>query len=388
MKKSIGKKLAALGLSAALLFQTLPAYATPTEDINTYETQIEELQTKVRQIDNEIIESMEKVSQLNTEVTEAKKRVETTKAEIEVLEESYNRSVELSKSRLENIQLNGSVQANAVEILLSAEGVSDFFKKATAVITIMESDKELTEELAKKNEQLQEKKATLESDLATITEKQAAAKEEQASIEKQKETIEVELQKVEEAKEKAEEEARRLAEEQAAREAAAAAEAAAQAQSTTTTATTTTNQTTSSTETNETAEKSEGTKTETSTPVTSVGSASASAVISTAKKYLGVPYVWGGTTPSGFDCSGFTSYVFRSVGVSLPRTSRQQQNVGTQISVNSVQPGDLVFMGKPAYHVGIYIGNGQYIHAPQTGDVVKISSYNASKFSSATRVLK
>jgi cell wall-associated NlpC family hydrolase len=117
-------------------------------------------------------------------------------------------------------------------------------------------------------------------------------------------------------------------------------------------------------------------------------SATANSVIATAKQYLGVPYVWGGSTPSGFDCSGFTSYVFRSVGISLPRTSSAQQNVGTRISLSQVQPGDLVFRGSPAYHVGIYIGGGQYIHAPQTGDVVKIAPFNPSKFSTASRILK
>jgi peptidoglycan DL-endopeptidase CwlO len=117
-------------------------------------------------------------------------------------------------------------------------------------------------------------------------------------------------------------------------------------------------------------------------------SATANAVIANAKQYLGVPYVWGGSTPSGFDCSGFVSYVYRSVGISLPRTSSAQQNVGTRISLNQLQPGDLVFKGMPAYHVGIYIGGGQYIHAPQTGDVVKIAPFNPSKFSSASRILQ
>ena len=117
-------------------------------------------------------------------------------------------------------------------------------------------------------------------------------------------------------------------------------------------------------------------------------SGKAQTVISQAQKHLGVPYVWGGATPSGFDCSGLTQYVYRSVGVELPRVSRDQQNTGVQIPTSQVQPGDLVFMGYPAYHVGIYIGNGKYLHAPQTGDVVKISTYNPSAFSSATRVLR
>lgn len=81
-------------------------------------------------------------------------------------------------------------------------------------------------------------------------------------------------------------------------------------------------------------------------------------------------------------------YVFHSVGVDLPRTAAEQQNVGTRISPNAVQPGDLVFMGTPAYHVGMYIGNGKWIQAPETGDVVKISNYNPSHFSSAARVLQ
>jgi cell wall-associated NlpC family hydrolase len=111
-------------------------------------------------------------------------------------------------------------------------------------------------------------------------------------------------------------------------------------------------------------------------------------MIANAKRYLGVPYVWGGTSPRGFDCSGFTQYVFRSIGISLPRVSRDQQDVGTRISPYNVQKGDLVFRGDPAHHVGIYIGGGQFIHAPQTGDVVKIASYNPAKFTTAARVLR
>ncbi len=105
-----------------------------------------------------------------------------------------------------------------------------------------------------------------------------------------------------------------------------------------------------------------------------------------AKKYLGVPYVWAGASPSGFDCSGFTMYVYKKVGVSLPHSSRAQINCGARVSRNNLQPGDLVFFGSPIHHVGIYVGGGMFIHAPRTGDVVKISSLSArSNYSGACR---
>ena len=93
-------------------------------------------------------------------------------------------------------------------------------------------------------------------------------------------------------------------------------------------------------------------------------------VIGIAKQYIGVPYVYGGSTPSGFDCSGFTGYVFAKMGVKLPRTARAQQAAVAKVS--NPQPGDLVFFGSPAHHIGIYLGNGMMIAAPKPGDRVKI----------------
>ncbi|APQ96702.1 C40 family peptidase [Clostridium botulinum] len=108
-------------------------------------------------------------------------------------------------------------------------------------------------------------------------------------------------------------------------------------------------------------------------------------VLREAYKYLGTPYVWGGTTPAGFDCSGFVQYVYRhSVGIELPRDTYGQINVGTPVSQSNLQPGDLVF--PHTGHVGIYVGNGQIIHSPQTGDVVKVSSI--WQFYAARRIIK
>jgi peptidoglycan DL-endopeptidase CwlO len=111
----------------------------------------------------------------------------------------------------------------------------------------------------------------------------------------------------------------------------------------------------------------------------SVGSASVAppsqytGVVGIAMRYLGVPYVWGGSSPSGFDCSGLVAYVYAQVGVSLPHYTGAQWNVGVPVSRSDLQPGDLVFFDGLG-HVGIYIGGNAFIHAPHTGDVVKISS--------------
>lgn len=94
-------------------------------------------------------------------------------------------------------------------------------------------------------------------------------------------------------------------------------------------------------------------------------------IIETALQYLGIPYVWGGTTPSGFDCSGFVQYVYARNGSYISRTTYTQIYDGKEVSSNNLQPGDLIFPHKD--HVQLYIGNGMVIHAPHTGDVVKIS---------------
>jgi cell wall-associated NlpC family hydrolase len=96
-------------------------------------------------------------------------------------------------------------------------------------------------------------------------------------------------------------------------------------------------------------------------------------VVGIAMQYLGIPYVYGGASPAGFDCSGFIMYVFAQVGISLPHNAAAQYGYGMPVSRDQLQPGDLVFFNGLG-HAGIYVGGGSFIHSPHTGDVVKISS--------------
>jgi cell wall-associated NlpC family hydrolase len=103
-------------------------------------------------------------------------------------------------------------------------------------------------------------------------------------------------------------------------------------------------------------------------------------VVGVALSQLGTPYVWGGAAPGGFDCSGLVMWAYAQVGVSLPHSSYAQYGYGVPVSRDQLQPGDLVFFDGLG-HVGIYIGGGQFVHAPHTGDVVKISSLGESWYS-------
>lgn len=117
------------------------------------------------------------------------------------------------------------------------------------------------------------------------------------------------------------------------------------------------------------------------------------AAVDLALQFLGVPYVWGGTSPSGFDCSGLIYYVYGQLGYSLNRVADDQMKNGIPVSFEELAPGDLVGFGTGGYasHIGMYIGDGKMIHAPHTGDVVKITDittgYYASRFLGGRRII-
>ncbi len=110
------------------------------------------------------------------------------------------------------------------------------------------------------------------------------------------------------------------------------------------------------------------------------GGSGHSAVVAIAQRYLGVPYVWGGASPKGFDCSGLTMYCYAQIGIGLSHGATDQQRASKRVSLSALLPGDLVFFGSASYshHVGIYVGGGQMIHAPHTGAVVSYGSISGA----------
>jgi peptidoglycan DL-endopeptidase CwlO len=379
MKKRIICSMLALSISFGGI-----TYATPdggNTDIATLRKQLEEnnskkdgIQSEIDELDSKLTVATDEMIKMQEEYDKIKSEIDGIKKDLESAEKRYNERNAKLNSRVEAMYKSGNI--GYVEVILSSESIGDFFTRVDMVKNLVNHDQTVIAELKTEKDTIDTKKKELEVKFTQAEKAKAdseAKKNELVAAAQAKEALVAEL---ESKNQNLTAQIGNLEAEAAAAAERAAAEAAAAAQ--------TVSREESAREPNA---NNTGSTTPTTTPeAESVPSGSGSAVVSKAYAYLGVPYVWGGSSPSGFDCSGLTSYVYRQVGVSLPRTARQQQNFGTKVSLSALQPGDLVFWGSPAHHVGIYIGGGKYIHAPQTGDVVKVSTLKGA--TSATRVLR
>lgn len=420
------KKVLSALLTATLLFSIgMPAFATPNEEVIENQAKYDELTAKIDEITGqvyalnaEIEPLMETIENNKAEVEEIKIEVENTEKEIETTKADIEKSEEVLGKRIREFYKSGG-QVNYLTLLFSAESFNDLISKIDSTTRIVNIDKELIAELEEKKANLNEKVTVLEerkAEVIKLTEESEAAldelnakkAEQEIAIEQlnaEQEEFEKNYLSVSERKLVAHQQSvletsndknelqaaidqltsirdnqikseivkqeisdsiyygtiklEEIIEAEEAEEAEEAAKAAAQQQISSPNR----------------GEITSGT----------ASSASGNAIVSYAYNFIGTPYVYGATGPDTFDCSGFTSYVYaNAAGINITRTTYSQMGVGTPVSYDQLQPGDLVFT-YGGDHVGIYVGGGQYIHAPQPGDSVKVS--NITSFYSARRVL-
>lgn len=382
--RRLGSALLVTVLTCGLL--VTPVFGEPS--IDTLKKNKDAAQSEVNSLQKKLTELVSKISELEgdliakgQEITQAEEDLEAAKAKEE---EQY----EAMKLRIKFMYEEGD--ASVIETLVSAENFSDLINKAEYVQNIHSYDRNMLNEYVETKKQVQDLKTTLETEMSNLEALQVEFEDQKdtldATIEDKKdeisnldEQIQIAVAKAAEEQRKREEAARKKAEEERrAAEAARTQRTQTQTQTQTPGGTTTAGNPGSAADSTSTdTSTGTGTTAPTPTPEATGGNTSvAQTIVSAAYSQLGVPYVWGGSTPGkGLDCSGLVQYCHAVAGISLPHYSESQYAGGKKVS--SPQPGDICW--KPG-HVGIYIGNGQMIEAQQTGTNIMISPVRAQGY--------
>jgi cell wall-associated NlpC family hydrolase len=372
-----GRHRSKVRIAAALLISSLaaflsavPAFADPSS-ISAKEAEVQSVLNEIDQLDGSLERAIEAYNLATDKLHAIQGDLRVNTRELFIARANLRRSERLLSKRLVTIYTSGDQSTSTLGILLGAGTIDDMLSQIETVNRVSGQDVEINHQIttfkaAVKKHRIELKNAEAQAE-ALVQERadQKASIESQLSERRQLVNSirsEIEQMKREEAARQAE-----LARQARAR---AAAAAAAPAPIVSTSSTPSVPETTPS-------------------PVAapSSGGGGNSTVVEIAERYLGVPYVYAGADPSGFDCSGFTMYVYAQVGISLPHNAAMQFGEGTPVSYDQLEPGDLVFFYGLG-HVGMYIGGGNFIHAPHTGDVVKISplaGHYASVFDGARR---
>lgn len=315
----------------------------------------EELESKIEMLDVQIEGLMRQMSDTNKKIDQTQKDIKAAENEIKKAEDDMKDEKELFNKRMRAMYVSGL--DGYLDILLDSKGLSDFISRIEAVRSIAEADKKVIADLTAKKDEVNKKKQSLDDQNKTLLALKTDNEQKLAKLNDSKSSqakIVTDLKTQEKLYASQTSDAQNIV--------------------------------------NATLKQIQDIRNRVPKYDPSRGSAlySTDAVVAYAANFLGTTYVWGGTSPNpGFDCSGFVQYVYRHFGIDIPRVADDQSRVGTLVSRDQLQPGDLVFFkrpGEPVHHVGMYVGNNSYIHAPQTGDVIKVSSLSRSDYYIARRL--
>lgn len=319
----------------------------------------------IKNAEEKISASQAKIASYNQQIVKA--QVEVGKRKDNLKEQLISLQKQVGNSVTGNVYFDFVLNSNSLTDLVDRSLTVNKLSQASAEALQAVKDsqakvKALQTEQEAKQETLVATKSQLESDKAKIESLKSDAEKSASDLQQ---TLEANKDKL-----------AQLAASEDAAKAAAATAAVAATPSASSTSTASSSAASSSANTSTTSASSSASASQAPASNTSSVSVSGGSIASNAAKYIGVPYVYGGTSPSGFDCSGLIYYAAKEAGISLPRTSQAQSTLGSYVSVSDLQAGDLVFWGGvgSAYHVGIYIGGGQYLHAPAPGQSVTIQS--------------
>ncbi|MBW9155126.1 C40 family peptidase [Clostridium tagluense] len=330
------------------------------------------IETRLEEFDNEIEEIMIKTEENKVKILQTKKAIESSATKAKQVEKENQKEQELFNSRMRILYINGF--DGYMSVILESESFGDFVSRVENIKTIIEFDEKVVAEFKVAQKELIEKQQSLNNTKEVLLNLQVENKQKLDKINvtkesqnkliaqlKSKEIVSKELHnklitELKNSKEKI------LVAQISEPEVSAS------------------KSITKINEIRNSAPK--------YTPSRGSATISDNAIIAYASNFLGTPYLWGGTSPSGFDCSGFTQYVYAHFGISVGRTTFDQINDGVQVSRENLQPGDLIFFGTFAspHHMGMYVGDNNYIHAPHTGDVIKISPVGRNDYVTARRV--